>query len=136
MYKKRDRVNFGISVSVLLGMSVPLLLLPKQSADVLDAAYNWIAGTFGWFYILTGAAAVLTVLFIGCSQYGRVRLGDAETEFSTASWVSMLFAAGIGSGMLYWSAIEWAHYVEAPPFSAEPFSEVEDEHYLLLSRVK
>ena len=35
----------------------------------------------------------------------------------------MLFGAGIGSGMLYWSAIEWAYYVQAPPFGAEPFSE-------------
>jgi betaine/carnitine transporter, BCCT family len=115
-------VNFGLTVSILLGMSIPLLVFPQQSAELLREAYAWIAGTFGWFYILTGAVALVVVLYIGMSQYGRIKLGDGAPEFSTASWISMLFAAGIGAGLMYWSGIEWAYYIQAPPFRAEPFS--------------
>ena len=103
-------------------MSIPLLVFPEQSAVVLKTAYAWIAETFGWFYILTGAAALAIVLYIGMSRFGKIKLGDGEPEFSTVSWISMLFAAGIGAGLMYWSGIEWAYYVQAPPFKAEPFS--------------
>lgn len=127
MSQQVDRVNFTISISVVLGLSIPLLVFPGQTAAILQTAYNWIASTFGWFYILTGATTFAVVLYIAFSRFGSVKLGDADPEFSTASWVAMLFAAGIGSGMLYWSAIEWAYYVQAPPFAAEPFS---DEAYL------
>ena len=122
MAQQIDRVNFGLTVSILLGMSIPLLVFPQQSAELLREAYAWIAGTFGWFYILTGALALVVVLYIGMSQYGRIKLGDGAPEFSTASWISMLFAAGIGAGLMYWSGIEWAYYIQAPPFRAEPFS--------------
>ena len=122
MSQQVDRVNFSITVIVLLSMSVPLLVFPEQSAAVLKTAYAWIAETFGWFYILTGAAALAIVLYIGMSRFGKIRLGDGDPEFSTVSWISMLFAAGIGAGLMYWSGIEWAYYVQAPPFKAEPFS--------------
>ena len=118
-----DRVNFGLSVSVLLGLTVPLLLFPNETAAALKTAYAWIASSFGWFYILTGAVTFAVVLYIAFGPYGTIRLGDADPEFPTLSWVGMLFGAGIGSGMLYWSAIEWAYYVQAPPFGAAPFSD-------------
>ena len=119
-------MNFGLSVSVLLGLTLPLLVFPSETAAVLAVIYAWIANTFGWFYILTGAATLALVLYIAFSRYGVIRLGSEDPEFPTLSWVGMLFAAGIGSGMLYWSAIEWAYYVQAPPFGADPFS---DEAY-------
>ena len=77
-----------------------------------------IANTFGWFYILTSASTLAGV--VHCLQpLRRYSLRVRGAEFPTVSWVGMLFAAGIGSGMLYWSAIEWAYYVQAPPFGAE-----------------
>ena len=123
MAQQIDRVNFGLSVTVLLGLTLPLLVFPSETAAVLATVYAWIANTFGWFYILTGASTLALVLYIAFSRYGAIRLGSEEPEFPTVSWVGMLFAAGIGSGMLYWSAIEWAYYVQAPPFGAEPFSD-------------
>ncbi len=117
MSQQVDRVNFGLTVAVLLGMSVPLLTFPEQSAALLRAAYAWIADTFGWFYILTGAVALAVVLYVGLSRFGQIKLGEGEPEFSTPSWISMLFAAGIGAGLMYWSGIEWAYYIQNPPFS-------------------
>ena len=70
-----DRVNFGLSVSVLLGLTLPLLVFPSETAAVLAAIYAWIANTFGWFYILTGASTLALVLYIAFSRYGAIRLG-------------------------------------------------------------
>ena len=98
-------MNFGLTVSVLLGLTLPLLVFPSETAAFLAVIYAWIANTFGWFYILTGAATLAVVLYIAFSRYGAIRLGSEEPEFPTLSWVGMLFAAGIGSGMLYWSCL-------------------------------
>ena len=117
-----DKVNFGLTVTVLLSLSLPLLAFPSETAAALATVYGWIANHFGWFYILTGAVALVVVLYIGLGRYGHIKLGEGAPEFSTASWISMLFAAGIGAGLMYWSGIEWAYYVQAPPFRAEPFS--------------
>ena len=82
-------MNFGLSVSVLLGLTLPLLVFPAETATVLATAYTWIANTFGWFYILTGAVAFGLVLYIAFGPYGKIRLGEAEPEFTTLSWVGM-----------------------------------------------
>ena len=70
-----DRVNFGLSVSVLLGLTLPLLVFPAETAAVLATAYAWIANTFGWFYILTGAVTFGLVLYIAFGPYGKIRRG-------------------------------------------------------------
>ena len=74
-------MNFGLSVTVLLGLTLPLLVFPSETAAVLATAYAWIANTFGWFYILTGAVTFGLVLYIALGPYGKIRLGDAEPEF-------------------------------------------------------
>ena len=70
----------------------------------------------GWFIMLTVSAMLILCFWLAFSRYGRIKLGkdDDEPEFSTVSWLTMLFAAGMGVGLLYWG-------------SAEPIS-----HYLLI----
>ena len=69
-------MNFGLTVSVLLGLTLPLLVFPSETAAVLATIYAWIANTFGWFYILTGASTLALVLYIAFSRYGAIRLGS------------------------------------------------------------
>ena len=109
-----DRVNFVLTLSVMLAMAIPLLLFPEASALALQTAYNFLATELGWLYILTAISAFGAVVFLAFGPYGRVRLGDDKPEFSTTSWIAMLFAAGIGAGMMYWASIEWAFYVDTP----------------------
>ena len=86
--------------------------------------YDLIAGHFGLLYqwVTLAAAAVLAVLAFG--KYGKRRLGgpNARPTYSTLSWMGMLFCAGIGAGLLYWSPIEWAYYLDSPPLGLAPGS--------------
>ena len=61
------------------------------------------------------------LLWFAFGKYGSVRFGgpEAEPEFRKLSWIAMLFCAGIGTSLLYWSTIEWAYYYQAPPFGIE-----------------
>ena len=68
----------------------------------------------GWFIMLSVSAMLLISVWLAFSRYGRIRLGKDkdEPEFSTVNWLTMLFAAGMGVGLLYWGAAEpITHYL-------------------------
>jgi BCCT family betaine/carnitine transporter len=117
-------VVFGLAVAAVLGVCLPLGLAPDASGPVVSRLYAWIASNLGIFYqwFAIGAAGVLAWLAFG--RFGGVRLGDPDDrpEFSNFSWVGMLFCAGVGAGLLYWAAIEWAIYYQEPPHGVEPRS--------------
>jgi glycine betaine transporter len=62
----------------------------------------------GWFIMLTASVLLIACFGLALSRYGEIRLGadDDRPEFSTVSWLTMLFAAGMGVGLLYWGAAE------------------------------
>jgi BCCT family betaine/carnitine transporter len=119
-----DKVNFTATLLIILLVSVPLALNPEAGAAIVQQSYVFIATHFGWLYAVAGVAALLVLLWLAFGRYGQVRLGleGDRPEFSTPSWVAMLFCAGVGAGLMYWSVIEWSFYYESPPFGAEPRS--------------
>ena len=62
----------------------------------------------GWFIMLSASVFLLLSIWLAVSPYGRIKLGkdDDEPEFSTVSWLTMLFAAGMGVGLLFWGSAE------------------------------
>jgi BCCT family betaine/carnitine transporter len=119
-----DWPSFGLCALILLTASVSLFLFPESSAAALEALYEFIATQFGILYLLASVAAIGFLGWLAASRYGAVRLGaaDESPEFSQLSWIGMLFCAGVGAGLLYWCATEWAYYFDAPPFGAAPRS--------------
>ena len=76
----------------------------------------------GWFIMLTVSVLLIVCIWLAFSRYGRIKLGhdDDEPEFSTVSWLTMLFAAGMGVGLLYWGAAEpITHYLLARDYGTE-----------------
>ena len=69
---------------------------------------NQLFESRGWFIMLTVSAMLFVCIGLAISPYGRIKLGkdDEEPEFSTISWLTMLFAAGMGVGLLYWGSAE------------------------------
>ena len=119
-----DRTNFGATLLVIALVSVPLILNPEAGAAAVQQTYSLVAANFGWLYALAGIAAMVVLLWLAFGPYGRVVLGKEgeQPEYSTYSWIAMLFCAGVGAGLMYWSVIEWASYYDAPPFNVEPRS--------------
>ena len=110
----------GVACVVLA--AVPMIVYPEASGELVQALYDWIAGTFGVFYLWACIGATGFLAWLAFSRHGRRVLGEDAPEYSTASWMGMLFCAGIGAGLLYWATAEWASYVKEPPFDVKPDS--------------
>ncbi|RYJ08016.1 formate--tetrahydrofolate ligase [Haloarcula hispanica] len=109
-------------VIIALFIAVTILL-----GDTAASAYTWlfntIGDTFGWFYLLAVNVFIITLLYFAFSKYGNIRIGgvEAEKEFSDFSWMAMLFSAGMGIGLMFFSVSEPLYYFQNPPsfFGAE-----------------
>jgi BCCT family betaine/carnitine transporter len=99
--------------AVLIGLFVALsLAVPERAGETLLAAREWIQTTFDWVFLSAGNVFVLFCLALIVLPVGRIRIGgaDAKPEFSRPSWFAMLFAAGMGIGLMFWSVAEPVGY--------------------------
>ena len=104
------------------GLIVAVVLWGLLSPASLDSVFGQllvsITRNFGWFYLWVVLGLVILAFFLAVSRYGELKLGDEddEPEFSVGAWFSMLFAAGMGIGLVFWGVAEpISHYVSAPP---------------------
>nr|WP_314468678.1 BCCT family transporter [uncultured Novosphingobium sp.] len=114
------RVFWGAS-AVILAMLSAALVAPGASDLVFKAAQSWAIDTFGWLYIAAVVGFLVVVLALGFGPAGRLKLGpeDAEPDFPYVSWLAMLFAAGMGIGLMYFAVAEPIQHYSAPP-EAQP----------------
>jgi BCCT family betaine/carnitine transporter len=119
-----DWPSFGTCVAIIAATGIFLAVSPETAGPVLQKLYDYIAIEFGVFYLLASVGAISFLIWLASSRFGNVKLGaeDDAPEFSQPSWIAMLFCAGVGAGLMYWCATEWAFYYESPPFGAEPRS--------------
>src|SRR6056297_1433145 len=103
---------FSVSALLILLFVVGSLISPEQSKVVLDGARSWVQQTFDWLFLSAGNVFVLFCLALIVSPLGRIRLGgeEAKPDFSILSWLAMLFAAGMGIGLMFWSVAEPVGY--------------------------
>ncbi|HNV40890.1 MAG TPA: choline BCCT transporter BetT [Ornithinibacter sp.] len=108
---------FAASLIGVLVMAIWALAAPTSAESALGSVTAWVTEWFGWFYVLLATAVLLFVLSLGVSRYGHIRLGPdhSRPEFSTFAWASMLFAAGIGTDVMFYSVVEPASQYMAPP---------------------
>jgi choline/carnitine/betaine transport len=114
-------VVFPVALAVIALFVAATILLGDQAATIYDAIFSTINTYFGWFYILATNVFIVTVLYFAVSKYGSIRIGgvEAETEFSTFSWMAMLFSAGMGIGLMFFSVAEpMTFFDDIPPFFA------------------
>lgn len=114
--KIRTTLKKGITVPSLIfiiGVCLISAVYPQLTEQVLNVVKNFIFVNFNWIYIWAVTLFVIFLVYIMASSYGNIRLGrnDSKPEYSFFSWLSMLFAAGMGIGLMYFSVAEpMQHY--------------------------
>lgn len=103
---------FPLSALAILLFILYALIYPDAANTQLGVAKNWSIEHFDWLFMIAGNVFVVFCLVLICLPLGRIRLGgsDAKPEYSRTSWFSMLFAAGMGIGLMFWSVAEPVAY--------------------------
>jgi len=108
---------FGSASAIIIALLLYTAVLPKQAQSLFTLIQASIIENGSWFYVLTVAFIFFFVIFLGLSRYGDIRLGpDHSTpDYSLGSWLSMLFAAGMGIGLMFFGVAEpLMHYLSPP----------------------
>ncbi|MEG1767527.1 MAG: BCCT family transporter, partial [Comamonas sp.] len=105
------------SLLVLGALLVLCGLFPQLADRVFSGAQAWVIRHFDWFYTIVVSMFPVFLVLLAFSRYGDIRLGpdDAKPEFNFISWSAMLFAAGMGIGLMYFGVGEpLQHYLNPP----------------------
>ena len=80
-----------------------------------------MTSTFNWFFLGAANIFVLFCLFLIVSPYGKIRIGgaDAKPEYSYSGWFAMLFAAGMGIGLMFYGVLEPVYHFQNPPLHVD-----------------
>jgi glycine betaine transporter len=118
-----DKGVFFVAAAVVVAFVLWGALRPEVMGETTTSTLGWLERNFGWLFVLTTAAFVVFSGYLALSRYGNIRLGadDSVPEFSTFSWVSMMFATGMGIGLIFWGVAEPLTHLNTPPMGmAEP----------------
>ncbi|WP_367731414.1 BCCT family transporter [Microbacterium sp. LMI1-1-1.1] len=109
---------FWPAAGIALAFIAFAMIFPAAAEATFSAVQTTIVSTFTWYYVLIAAFFVVFALVMGFSRFGSIKLGqdDDEPEFSTMSWFSLLFAAGMGIGLVFYGVSEpLSHFLEPRP---------------------
>ena len=113
-----DKVVFAAAAVLVIGVLGWAIIAPENLGAIGPQMQTWVVTHFGWLLGSLVALVVLFMLVIGFGPTGKIKLGadDSEPEFSTGSWISMLFAAGLGIGLVFYGPLEpLSHFMTPPP---------------------
>ncbi|MDP4548651.1 MAG: BCCT family transporter [Marinobacter sp.] len=119
---------FPVTAVVVVAFVIGTLMFPALAKETLDGAKWGIIASFDWFFLLSANIFVIVSLALIFMPVGKIRLGgqDAKPEFTRISWFAMLFAAGMGIGLMFWAVAEPVAYYTGwyeTPFNVEANSE-------------
>ncbi|WP_458116379.1 BCCT family transporter [Arthrobacter sp. D2-10] len=113
-----DKITFGITGVIAIAFVIWGFAGRDSLADTSTGALNWVMEYTGWLFMLLASLFVIFVLWLALGKFGNIPLGkDGEKpEFRTVSWVAMMFAAGMGIGLMFYGVAEpLYHYISPPP---------------------
>ncbi|GAA2117332.1 BCCT family transporter [Kocuria atrinae] len=119
---RTDKITFGVAGALIIGFVVWGAVSTETLTQVASAALTGVVTYGGWVFTLLAAIVLLFLLYVGFSRYGRIPLGkDGEAPaYSMGSWIAMLFAAGMGVGLIFFGVYEpITYYMTPPPGRAE-----------------
>ena len=113
---------FFVSSLTIIAFVAGVLAFRDAAGGVFDSVYAWLVSTFDWVFMGTANIFLLFCLLLLVAPVGRVRLGgpDARPDYSIWSWFAMLFAAGIGIGLMFFGVAEPVQHFLSPPLGVDP----------------
>ena len=124
--EKRGKIDpqiFWPALIIVLAVCIPSVINPEAAGTAVNVIMAWTTGAFGWWFLIFGLFCLLGCIWLAFGRYGTVVMGkpgaNEKAEYSYFSYVAMLFCAGMGISLLYWSIIEPVYYMTGPPFGLE-----------------
>ncbi|SIS47496.1 choline/carnitine/betaine transport [Corynebacterium appendicis CIP 107643] len=105
---KIDWAIVGPIAAIVIAVVIWGLAAKESFSAFSDASFTWVIENLGWAFVFFGSVFVVFILVIALSKFGKIRLGasNEQPEFSTRSWIAMMFAAGMGIGLMFFGASE------------------------------
>ena len=104
----------GVTLFFVVLLVAMILIAPEQTQTLLNTAKSGIFANFSWFYVLAFSVFLGFLVILSVSSLGNIKLGndEEEPEFGFLSWLAMLFAAGMGVGLMFFGVAEpLTHYL-------------------------
>ena len=116
----RNRIDLTVIIpTAVIAVAVVLwgAIYTASFESAAGTAFSFVVDTVGWLFILATTAVVAYAIYLAFSRYGSIRLGadDEKPEYSTRSWVAMMFAAGMGIGLMFYGVSEPLTHFHTPP---------------------
>ena len=113
---------FPISAAIIIAFVVAAIVFGEAATTLLGDLRVWLTSTFDWLFMLCANLFVLFCLVVVMSPLGKVRLGgpDARADYSYPGWFAMLFAAGMGIGLMFFGVLEPMYHFNNPPLGILP----------------
>lgn len=112
---------FVISAIAIVIFVVGALVFQEGATKLFGNVRVWLTTNLDWLFMITTNIVTLFCLVVAFSPLGKVRLGgaDAKPEYSNLTWTAMLFAAGVGIGLLFFGVAEPMYYLKNPPLGID-----------------
>src|SRR5690606_35974780 len=101
------------TIATVIGLIAFAASAPGPFQSLLDVIKTHIIGNFGFIFTYPAFAASIVFIVLMFTPLGRLRFGQGAPEFSTLTWLGMLFATGMGIGLVTWGVLEPRYHVEA-----------------------
>ena len=108
---------FLLALAICVPVGLWGVLAPEAMAGAVLGFTTWFMVGASWWWLTLCSAFVIFAAVLALGPWGKIRLGadDDRPDFSTTSWIAMLFAGGMGAGLLFWGVAEQSSHFESPP---------------------
>lgn len=119
MNKRNRKIDWFITtvpfVSIFI-LCISFFLFPVQANNILGKIRFFLGDTLGIYYLIIGLGIFLLSIFIACSKYGKIVLGeqDEKPKYNFLTWGAMMFTCGLAADILFYSFAEWVLYASDP----------------------
>ncbi|SDY31437.1 BCCT family transporter [Salimicrobium album] len=118
---KLEKTIFWPSLILVLTVTILLVTFRETAAPAISGMMSAINNRLDWAFEFLTIGLFVILIWLMMSRYGKIKLGNPEDqpEFSRFSWGGMLFCAGMGTSIMFWSIVEPLYYFSGPPFGIE-----------------